>query len=145
MTSPNNTSHPPLVFRPAHERFRSALDWLESWHSFSFAGHHDPNLMGFGPLLVINDDTISAGRGFGMHAHRDMEIITVMIEGELHHQDSAGNHGVIQAGDLQRMSAGTGIMHSKSIKANRLAGCCRSGSNPACKDSSLPMSKERLP
>jgi redox-sensitive bicupin YhaK (pirin superfamily) len=113
MTPPNNTNHPPLVFRPAHERFRSALDWLESWHSFSFAGHHDPNWMGFGPLRVINDDTISAGRGFGMHSHRDMEIITVMIEGELHHQDSAGNHGVIRAGDVQRMSAGTGIMHSE--------------------------------
>ena len=69
--------------------------------------------MGFGPLLVINDDTISAGRGFGMHSHRDMEIITVMIEGELQHQDSAGNSGVIEAGDVQRMSAGTGIMHSE--------------------------------
>jgi redox-sensitive bicupin YhaK (pirin superfamily) len=69
--------------------------------------------MGFGPLLVINDDTISAGRGFGMHSHRDMEIITVMIEGELQHQDSAGNSGIIEAGDVQRMSAGTGIMHSE--------------------------------
>ena len=69
--------------------------------------------MGFGPLRVINDDTISSCRGFGMHAHRDMEIITVMIEGELHHQDSAGNSGVIEAGDVQRMSAGTGIMHSE--------------------------------
>ena len=113
MTPPNNTNPPSLVFRPAQERFHSVLDWLESWHSFSFAGHHDPDWMGFGPLRVINDDTIAAGRGFGMHSHHDMEIITVMIEGELQHQDSEGNSGVIQAGDVQRMSAGTGIMHSE--------------------------------
>ncbi len=113
MTPPNNTNPPSLVFRPAQERFHSVLDWLESWHSFSFAGHHDPARMGFGPLRVINDDTIAAGRGFGMHSHHDMEIITVMIEGELQHQDSEGNSGVIQAGDVQRMSAGTGIMHSE--------------------------------
>ena len=113
MTTAHSTNQPTLVFRPAQERFHSVRDWLESWHSFSFAGHHDPNWMGFGPLLVINDDTISAGRGFGMHSHRDMEIITVMIEGELQHQDSAGNSSVIRAGDVQRMSAGTGIMHSE--------------------------------
>ena len=113
MKAISTAEHAALVFRPAQERFHSVLDWLESWHSFSFAGHHDPSWMSFGPLRVINDDTISAGRGFGMHSHRDMEIITVMIEGELQHQDSAGNHGVIQAGDVQRMSAGTGIMHSE--------------------------------
>ena len=113
MTPPINTNSPSLVFRPAQERFHSVLDWLESWHSFSFAGHHDADWMGFGPLRVINDDTIAAGRGFGMHSHQDMEIITVMIEGELQHQDSEGNSGVIQAGDVQRMSAGTGIMHSE--------------------------------
>ena len=113
MIPPKVANHPAPLFRPAQERFHSVRDWLESWHSFSFAGHHDPNWMGFGPLLVINDDRISAGRGFGMHSHRDMEIITVMIEGELQHQDSAGNSGVIQAGDVQRMSAGTGIMHSE--------------------------------
>ena len=113
MSPPKITNHPALVFRPAQERFHSVLNWLDSWHSFSFADHHDPDWMGFGPLRVINDDTISAGRGFGMHPHRDMEIITVMIEGELQHQDSAGNSGVIQAGDVQRMSAGTGIRHSE--------------------------------
>ena len=113
MSPPKITNHPALVFRPAQERFHSVLDWLDSWHSFSFADHHDPDWMGYGPLRVINDDTISAGRGFGMHPHRDMEIITVMIEGELQHQDSAGNSGVIQAGDVQRMSAGTGIRHSE--------------------------------
>ena len=113
MMTAHSTNHPTLVFRPAQERFHSVRDWLESWHSFSFAGHHDPNWMRFGPLMVINDDTISAGQGFGMHSHHDMEIITVMIEGELQHQDSAGNSGVIEAGDVQRMSAGTGIMHSE--------------------------------
>ncbi len=69
------------LHRPAAERFHSQFDWLDSWHSFSFAGHHDPAWMGFGPLRVINDDTIAAGRGFGMHPHRDMEIITVMVDG----------------------------------------------------------------
>ena len=104
---------PDVLLRPAAERFHSQHDWLESWHSFSFAGHYSPDWMGFGPLRVINDDTIAAGRGFGMHPHRDMEIITVMIQGQLNHRDSMGNSGVINAGDVQRMSAGTGIVHSE--------------------------------
>ena len=107
------TQAPTVVFRPAAERFHSRLDWLDSWHSFSFAGHVDPNWMGFGPLRVINDDTIAAGKGFGMHPHRDMEIITVMVDGELSHRDSIGHSAVIHAGEVQRMSAGTGITHSE--------------------------------
>ena len=107
MTQPN------LLIRPAVERFHSQRDWLDSWHTFSFAGHHDSNWMGFGPLLVINDDTIAAGEGFGMHPHRDMEIITVMVEGQINHQDSMGNAEVLRAGEVQRMSAGTGIVHSE--------------------------------
>ena len=99
--------------RPAGERFHSQRDWLDSWHSFSFADHHHPDWMGFGPLRVINDDVIAAGKGFGMHPHRDMEIITVMVEGQLNHSDSMGHQGVIRAGDVQRMSAGTGIQHSE--------------------------------
>jgi len=102
-----------LCFRAAAERFHSQLDWLDSWHSFSFSHHHDPAWMGFGPLRVINDDTIAAGRGFGMHPHRDMEIITVMVEGELHHRDSMGHAEVLRAGEVQRMSAGTGVVHSE--------------------------------
>ena len=102
-----------LVQRPAAERFHSQLDWLDSWHSFSFSSHYDPAWMGFGPLRVINDDTIAAGRGFGMHPHRDMEIITVMVEGELHHRDSMGHAEVLRAGEVQRMSAGTGVVHSE--------------------------------
>ena len=100
------------VFRPGPERFHSQLDWLDSWHSFSFSSHFDPAWMGFGPLRVINDDTIAAGRGFGMHSHNDMEIVTVMVEGELTHHDSMGNGEVLRAGEVQRMSAGTGVVHS---------------------------------
>ena len=103
----------PITRRPAAERFHSQLDWLDSWHSFSFSSHYDPAWMGFGPLRVINDDTIAAGRGFGMHPHRDMEIITVMVEGELHHRDSMGHAEVLRAGEVQRMSAGTGVVHSE--------------------------------
>lgn len=102
-----------LVFRPAAERFHSQLDWLDSWHSFSFSSHYDPQWIGYGPLRVINDDRIAAGRGFGMHPHRDMEIITVMVDGELHHRDSMGHAEVLRAGEVQCMSAGTGVVHSE--------------------------------
>jgi len=111
-----------LVFRPAAERFHSQLDWLDSWHSFSFSSYYDPAWMGFGPLRVINDDTIAAGRGFGMHPHRDMEIITVMVEGQLNHRDSMGHAEVLRAGEVQRMSAGTGVVHSE---VNEAAQPCR--------------------
>ncbi|MAS27945.1 MAG: hypothetical protein CMN97_06825 [Synechococcus sp. NAT40] len=113
MNEPASISDSALVLRPAGERFHSERGWLNSWHSFSFAGHHHPDWMGFGPLQVINDDVIAAGQGFGMHPHRDMEIITVMVEGQLNHRDSIGHSGVIHAGDVQRMSAGTGIVHSE--------------------------------
>lgn len=106
-------------FRPAAQRFHSQLDWLDSWHSFSFSHHHDPAWMGFGPLRVINDDTIAAGRGFGMHPHRDMEIITVMVDGELHHHDSIGHSEVLRAGEVQAMSAGTGVVHSEFNRSDR--------------------------
>ncbi len=106
-------SPPPLVLRRAPERFHSQSGWLDSWHSFSFAGHYDPRWCGFGPLLVINDDRIAPGQGFGMHPHHDMEIITVMVEGSLHHRDSMGHHATLLAGEVQRMSAGTGLVHSE--------------------------------
>ncbi|MEY4297183.1 MAG: hypothetical protein RLZZ423_362 [Cyanobacteriota bacterium] len=111
-----------FVLRPAGERFHSQLDWLDSWHSFSFADHYDPAWMGFGPLRVINDDRIAAGCGFGMHPHRDMEIITVMVEGELEHCDSLGHRQRLRAGEVQRMSAGTGVVHSE---INRTDQPCR--------------------
>lgn len=132
------TSRAGLVFRPAAERFHSQLDWLDSWHSFSFSNHYDPAWMGFGPLRVINDDTIAAGTGFGMHPHRDMEIITVMVEGQLNHRDSMGHAEVLRAGEVQRMSAGTGVVHSEineSDQACRLLQIwiepSRAGSAPA--------------
>ena len=100
-------------FRPAAVRYYSQLDWLNSWHSFSFSHHHDPDWMGFGPPRVINDDTIALGMGFGMHPHQSMEIITVMMEGELTHEDSMGHRDVLRAGEVQCMSAGSGVVHGE--------------------------------
>ena len=122
MTAAQRMNTPEAVMRPADERFHSQLDWLDSWHSFSFGSHQDPNWMGFGPLRVINDDTIAAGKGFGMHPHRDMEIVTVMVDGDLTHADSMGNTEVLRAGEVQRMSAGTGIVHSEM---NQTGAPCR--------------------
>ena len=97
----------------AADHFRHEEDWLSTtWH-FSFDFYRDPANMGFGPLRVFNDDIIQPGKGFGMHSHRDMEIITYVIDGELEHRDDRGNKGVIRAGEVQRMTAGTGIVHSE--------------------------------
>jgi len=87
--------------------------WLNTWHSFSFAGYYNPDRMHFGALRVLNDDTIQAGMGFGTHPHDNMEIITIVLEGELEHRDSMGNGSVIRPGEVQVMSAGTGIQHSE--------------------------------
>ena len=95
------------------ERGLSELGWLHSRFSFSFAEYHNRKRMGFGALRVINDDRINAGAGFGMHPHRDMEIITIVTKGALEHRDSEGNHGIIHAGEIQYMSAGSGIYHSE--------------------------------
>jgi quercetin 2,3-dioxygenase len=98
---------------PADERFHTQLDWLDSWHSFSFGTHYDPANTRHGLLLVSNDDTIRAGTGFPEHGHRDMEIVTWVLEGELEHRDSLGTRGTIYPGLAQRMSAGRGIRHSE--------------------------------
>lgn len=99
--------------RRSGTRFHTELDWLESWHSFSFGSHYEPQNQQHGLLLVNNDDIIRAGGGFGTHPHRDMEIVTWVLEGELAHRDSTGTDGVIYPGLAQRMSAGTGIRHSE--------------------------------
>jgi len=97
----------------AEEHYRNKTDWLDTTHHFSFGEYFDPNKMNFGPLRVFNDDIISAGKGFDFHQHSDMEIVTYVMSGTLEHKDSLENTGVISAGEVQRMSAGTGIMHSE--------------------------------
>ena len=102
-----------LEIRSAAERFHTDLGWLDSSHCFSFGEHHDPANVGHGLLVVSNDDVVAPGAGFGTHAHRDMEIVTWVLEGELEHRDSTGATGVIYPGLAQRMSAGSGIQHSE--------------------------------
>jgi hypothetical protein len=108
-----------ITIRPAAERGRTRLPWLDGRHSFSFGGYFDPDHVGFGPLIVINDDRIAAGGGFPTHGHSDMEIVTYMIEGSLAHKDSLGSGSTIAAGEAQRMSAGTGIRHSEFNASQR--------------------------
>ena len=102
-----------ITLRKAADRFHTQTGWLDSWHTFSFGDHYDPDQMGFRALRVINDDTVQPGQGFGAHPHKDMEILSYVLEGGLSHRDSSGGGGVIRPGDVQRMSAGTGVVHSE--------------------------------
>lgn len=102
-----------LTLRPSDERGFADFGWLQARYTFSFANYHDPSHVGFGPLLVVNQDVIGAGRGFGEHGHASMEIVTYVIDGELAHKDSMGNGSVIRPGDVQLMQAGRGVRHSE--------------------------------
>jgi len=102
-----------ITLRKSDERGQADHGWLRSWHSFSFADYHDPEHMGWGPLRVINEDIVAPGTGFGKHGHRDMEIVTYLLSGPLRHEDSMGNGATFRAPEVQRMSAGRGVMHSE--------------------------------
>ncbi|NOT52658.1 MAG: pirin family protein [Chitinophagaceae bacterium] len=104
------------IIHKANSRGHADHGWLNAWHSFSFAGYHDPAKVHFGALRVLNDDTIAGGMGFGAHPHDNMEIITIPLSGQLEHRDSMGNTGIISKGEVQVMSAGTGIQHSEKNK-----------------------------
>lgn len=103
---------------PAESRFTADHGWLKTSHSFSFAEYYDPDNVSFGPLRVLNDDFVTPGHGFGAHPHRDMEIVSIVLQGQLKHEDSTGGSGILSVGEIQRMTAGTGVIHSEYNPSN---------------------------
>lgn len=130
-----------ITLRPSLARGHAQHGWLDSYHSFSFADYFDPAHMGWGNLRVINDDRVSGQRGFGMHGHRDMEIVTYMLAGELTHRDSLGHGAAIRPGEVQRMSAGTGVRHSEMNHGTATAHLLQIWLLPAARD--LPPSYDQ--
>ena len=107
-----------ITIHRAEDRGKTELDWLESWHSFSFGEHWDPERMGFRSLRVLNDDRVAAGKGFPMHGHREMEIVSYVVRGEMEHKDDLGNGSVIRPGEVLRMSAGTSFGSACWLRCN---------------------------
>lgn len=139
-----------ITIRPSEERGHNNHGWLDTHFTFSFADYYDPKHMGFRDLRVINEDWVNAGKGFGMHPHRDMEIITYMIEGELNHRDSTGPGAAIKQNDVQRMSAGTGVMHSEVNQSKKPAHLLQiwilpeaEGLKPSYEDRTFPSEEKR--
>ena len=129
-----------FALRPANERGHTQTGWLDSWHTFSFGQYHDPRFMGFSDLRVINDDTVAPGEGFGPHPHDNMEIVSIVLNGELEHRDSMGNGTVIKNGEVQKMSAGSGMLPSMSLQLVELA-CEKLSRWMACR---FPFSLQRV-